>query len=336
MSGTFGTESAWLRFARNWASVRKPASVLESVLLGALFVVLVFAAWWFITRGPVPDRIVGPLTLPSPAETFKKLPQLWGSFETPESTRETLLVNTLVTLRRVALGFSLALIVGVPLGVLVGCFPRFAAFLAPGVMFGRNIPLAAVLPLMLFIFGTGEKNKVMFIFVASVAFVISDSARAVSDVASRYIDTAYTLGASRWQTIIKVLAPLALPTIFSPARVMFGLAFGYIMLAESIRGGDEVGGLGNRIQIFQRRGFREDIYLILIIIPLVAFFVDRMLFWIQRELFPHVYGGDGYLHRAARGVLQLWDDAKRYVFGSAHPPGQVAAAAEKKPATSAP
>jgi NitT/TauT family transport system permease protein len=229
-------------------------------------------------------------------------------------------VNTLVSLRRVALGFALALVVGVPLGIAAGCFPRFAAFLSPLVMFGRNIPLAAVLPLMIFIFGTGERNKVMFIFVASVAFIIADSARAIADVSSRYIDTAYTLGASRWQTITKVLVPLALPSIFGSARVLFGLAFGYIMLAESIRSAEGIGGLGNQIQIFQRRGNRENIYLILITIPLVALFVDRMLFWMQRELFPHVYGGDGYLHRLVRYLGHAWDDLKHVLMGSAPAP----------------
>jgi ABC-type nitrate/sulfonate/bicarbonate transport system permease component len=188
-------------------------------------------------------------------------------------------------------------------------------------MFGRNIPLAAVLPLMYFIFGIGERNKVMFIFVASVAFIISDSARAIADVSTRYIDTAYTLGASRWQTIIKVLVPLALPSIFGSARILFGLAFGYIMLAESIGGGDDVGGLGIQIQVFQRRGYREHIYLILLVIPLVALFVDRVLFWIQRELFPHVYGGDGYLHRLFGFLIRCWEDLKQLVIRGTEPPG---------------
>ena len=72
----------------------------------------------------------------------------------------------------------------------------------------------------------------MFIFIACVAFVISDTARAIADVGSHYIDTAYTLGASRWQMILKVLVPLAMPSVFNSLRLLFGLAFGYIMLAE--------------------------------------------------------------------------------------------------------
>ena len=134
------------------------------------------------------------------------------------------------------------------------------------------------------------------------------------DVSARYIDTAYTLGASRWQTITKVLLPLAAPTIFSACRQMFGLAFGYIMLAESIKIADEVGGLGYQIQIFQRRGFREHIYLIILVIPIVALVIDQTLAWVQRQLFPHVYGGDGVLRTLVRVVLIPWEHLKSLVF----------------------
>jgi len=303
---------------RDWLTLRKPTTTLQAIGLGATCVVICFVGWWCITRGEAEARIVGPLTLPSPAETFGKFSSLWTEF--------ALTRNTLVTLRRVGMGFALALFVGVPVGIAAGCYPRLHAFLSPLIMLGRNIPLAAVLPLMLFIFGAGEKNKVMFIFIASVAFVISDAARAILDVSSRYIDTAYTLGASRWQTITKVLVPLAAPTIFSACRQMFGLAFGYIMLAESIKMADEVGGLGYQIQIFQKRAFREHIYLIILIIPMVALVIDQVLCWMQRQLFPHVYGGDGMLRELLRLVLIPWEDLKSTLFHvqpSSHAPTSV-------------
>jgi len=134
------------------------------------------------------------------------------------------------------------------------------------------------------------------------------------DVAERYVDTAYTLGANRWQTIIKVLVPLAMPAIFSSFRVLFGLAFGYIMLAESMKNPGDVGGLGFEINTFQRRQLREHIYLIILMIPLVALAVDLVLYWIQRQLFPHIYGGAGWLQRLVRLSLHAWDDIKRVFF----------------------
>jgi NitT/TauT family transport system permease protein len=207
----------------------------------------------------------------------------------------------------------------VPLGVLAGCFARLYAFLNPASLFGRNIPIAALIPLMVSFFGISEPQKIMFIFFASVAFIFSDTARAVADVGLHYIDTAYTLGASRWQIVMKVLVPLALPGVFNSLRLLFGLAFGYIMLAEVFFLPSEgAGGLGYIINVSQRLRSEEaaaHIILILLIIPLVALAIDRILYWIQRELFPFRYGGAGVLNHLVRAVLHGWDDLKVWLRG---------------------
>jgi hypothetical protein len=75
-----------------------------------------------------------------------------------------------------------------------------------------------------------------------------------------------------------------------------------------------VGGLGYQIQIFQKRGLREHIYLILLVIPLVALIIDQSLAWIQRQLFPHAYGGDGFLHWVIKQTLKPWEDVKTRFF----------------------
>ena len=286
----------------SWLSIRQPTPQWQAILLGILCIAFCLGLWWFITRGEAEERILTSDKLPSPAETFRELHDLW--FE------RALMLNILVTLKRVVLGFGLALIIGVPLGVLAGCFSRLAAFLSPLVIFGRNIPLAALIPLTIYIFGIGELRTMMFIFIACVAFVIADTARAVSDVDTRYIDTAYTLGARRRHVILKVLTPLAMPAVFNSLRLLFGLAFGYIMLAELIVEEGEVGGLGYLINVSQKRHYIEHIYLILLAIPLVALGIDRLLAAIQRSLFPYRYGGSGHLNRLLKWLLHQWDDLK--------------------------
>jgi NitT/TauT family transport system permease protein len=175
-------------------------------------------------------------------------------------------------------------------------------------IFGRNIPVAALIPLTFSLFGIGELQKALFIFIACVAFVLSDTARGIAEVGGQYIDTAYTLGASRRQVILKVLVPLAMPGIFNSLRLLFGLAFGYIMLAEVIKLGGESGGLGDIIITSQRRGPREHIILVLMIIPLLALGIDRTLYWIQCELFPYRYGGAGILNQGLRAALHGLED----------------------------
>lgn len=288
--------------AKVFRALRQSPTLLQTVFFGALGIGSVFAAWWYVTAGEATERMFPRHVLPSPAETFGEFSHLWFD--------QALTRNLLVTLQRVALGFGLAVLVGIPLGVLCGCFAWARAFCAPLLLFGRNIPIAALTGLTFFFFGVGEEQKVMFIFIACVAFIVSDTATAVQDVAGSYVDTAYTLGASRWQIVLKVLVPLAMPAVFNALRVLFGLAFGYIMLAELVRSDGKYGGLGNIINLAQRRGPREYIFLILLIIPLVAFAIDRLLYWIQRELFPHQYGGTGILNQLVRGIMHVAESIK--------------------------
>lgn len=262
--------------------IREEIPHWKAPVFGAICVALCLALWWFVTRGEAEERILSPLVITSPAETLETFHSLW--FE------RALTRNFTASLWRVCLGFGLAGAIGVPIGVLCGCFARIDAFFLPLTLFGRNAPLAAVIPLTFALFGIGEAQKILFIFLACVAFVISDTAQAVKDVGGQYIDTAYTLGASRWQVIAKVLFPLALPSIFNSLRLLFGIAFGYIMLVESIQLEGEAGGLGQIINISQRRGPKAHTVLVLLLIPLIAYGIDRGLFLIQRQLFPHRYG----------------------------------------------
>ena len=114
-----------------------------------------------------------------------------------------------------------------------------------------------------------------------------------------------------------------MPSIFNSLRLLFGLAFGYIMLAEVIKFGDDVGRPGRHHQ--HRRSAAAatstHILLVLMIIPLVALAIDRLLFWVQRQLFPYQYGGDGLLHRGVRAVLRGWEDLQALFFAA----GRIAA-----------
>ena len=282
--------------------LRGSTSAEAAFLWGSAAILVVLGAWYLATAPlfPVPvgdaaeqpmEReyvpLVSPVMLPGPAAVFDAVPEVF--------TKRRLVANTLVTLKRVVLGFGLAALVGVPLGVAAACFPAVRAFLYPVTIFGRNIPVAALIPLTFFLFGIGEFQKVMFLFIASVAFVISDATAAALEVPERYVDTALTLGASRLQIILKVLVPLAAPAIFNSLRLLFGLAFGYVMLAELVKFGSDSGGLGDLINVSQRRGEREPILIVLILIPLLAYAIDRCLWWLQCDLFPYRYGGKGRL-----------------------------------------
>src|SRR5258708_28118928 len=160
-------------FLRSGLALRRDIPTWQTIACAVACVLFCFGLWWFVTReGPDGERILKRYDLPSPVETFGSFPSLWYD--------RYLTVNTIVTLKRVTLGFGLAAVVGIPLGILCGCFPRVNAFFLPVTIFGRNIPIAALIPLTFGLFGIGELQKVMFIFIACVAFIVSDAAHSVA------------------------------------------------------------------------------------------------------------------------------------------------------------
>ena len=277
----------------------------QSMFAAIVCLGICFCAWWYVTRGEHEERMLGYSQLPSPKEALDYFPKLWDS----KSPQSHLFNNTVRSLTRVAIGFSLALLVGIPLGVAAGCFSVVRAFLSPLILFGRNIPVAALTALVFALFKSGETEKFMFIFIACVAFIVSDAADAIRDVAQRYVETALTLGASRLQIVLKVLVPLALPTIFNSARVLFGLAFGYIMLVEVVNDSDGAGGLGNLLNVGRKRGITEIMAIIILTIPIVAWLIDQCLSLLQCLIFRWKYGRDAEryaLWQLTRGTLRLF------------------------------
>jgi NitT/TauT family transport system permease protein/taurine transport system permease protein len=255
-----------------WRTLRADPPFPIRIGLGAGLIALVFLVWWFVTRGDAISAIISPSKLPSPGAVFRS----YGSLG------DNLSDGIISTLERVVAGVLLAAVIGVVLGVFAATNRAIGSAVAPVVIFLRSIPMGALLPLMLMLFATGEKQKVMFIFFAIVPFVFSDTVKAISIVPQRYIETAQTLGASNRQILRKVLVPLALPDIITSLRFQFGLALGYVMLAEAI---GALSGLGVMLNTNQRLGKIEQNYALLFIIALLAFGIDFVIRFFQRGVF---------------------------------------------------
>jgi ABC-type nitrate/sulfonate/bicarbonate transport system permease component len=253
-----------------WRALRAEPPVHLRTALGITMVALLLLLWWFATHGD--DRLIKPAQLPSPGEVLDEIKPLG---------RRDLVDAILDTLERVFVGVGLAAIVGVGVGVISSANRGIGALLNPLVIFLRSVPMGAMFPLTLLLFSE-QRQKTMFLFLALVAFVFSDTLKAMMSVPERFVETAQTLGASRFQIIRKVLIPLALPDIITSLRFQFGLALGYVMLAEEY---NTRHGLGQMINMSQRLGPIEHVYLLLVLIAMLAFGIDLILRTLQRGLF---------------------------------------------------
>ena len=244
--------------------------------LGVVPIALILLAWFLITAGPAEARVISPTILPSPMEVARSFPELWFD--------RALMRNLMVSLSRVVGGFALAVALVFPLGLLMGSFTRVKAAFSPLSVLGAYLPIPALVPLTLSLFGTGEWQKILFLALAFSIYLLPLVVGAVDTVDDMYLKTAYTLGASRPQAVGKVLLPLAWPDIFRALRMGFGVGWSYILLAEMVDIGKGVGGL---VITSQRRGPREHIYLILLFIVVLAFLTDKLWATVERALFPY-------------------------------------------------
>src|SRR6516164_5994193 len=113
-------ERGFLRHFREFFALRKEIPLWETIVFALLGIAVCFALWWAVTRGEPEERLLSPTSIPSPEEAYASFPSLWFDQELSR--------NLVATLQRVVLGFGLAALVGIPLGVLCGCFSRCHAF----------------------------------------------------------------------------------------------------------------------------------------------------------------------------------------------------------------
>ncbi|OGK08430.1 MAG: hypothetical protein A2W80_14705 [Candidatus Riflebacteria bacterium GWC2_50_8] len=225
----------------------------------------------------VESRKFPPVIIPSPGEVFGSLPALWSQRNLP--------LNMLYSFMRVGAGFLVAFLVAFPMALLMGTFSKLKSLFSPLMLFGGYLPIPALVPLTMILFGTTEQQKIMFLALGFTIYLLPLFVKALEEVDNVYLQTGYTLGARKYDVLNRILLPIALPNMFDAMRIGFGVGWGYIILAEMVDMGSF--GVGTLILTSQRRGPREDIYLVLIAIVVLAFITDKIWDMVDRELFPY-------------------------------------------------
>jgi taurine transport system permease protein len=183
----------------------------------------------------------------------------------------TLWEHTRFSLQRVLIGFLLGSIIGIPLGYAMGLTNWSRGWFDPIVEFMRPVPPLALIPLMIIWFGIGETSKVILLFLAALWIMIIAARSGVSGVAIAKVHAAYSLGASKWQILTKVIVPNSLPEIFTGARVAMGVCWGTVVAAELVAA--EVG-LGKMIVVASKFQLTDIVLVGIILIGVIGFLID--------------------------------------------------------------
>jgi NitT/TauT family transport system permease protein len=223
--------------------------------------------WWTVTT----FGNIDPKFLPSPAKVMEAFGRLW-------STRE-LLKDTVASLWRVGVGFLLAAILSIPVGVLMGSFPSIRALLEP--LFGlmRYMPAPAFIPLLILYLGIGESPKITLIFIGVFFFNSLMVMDTVKFVPKDLIEATYMLGGNRWEALTQVILPHVLPGILDSCRINLAAAWQLVIVSELIAATE---GLGRRISVAGRFLKTDEIFVGLIVIGVIGLAFDLLFQYLLR------------------------------------------------------
>jgi len=246
-------------------------SKARQLSISVLAVAVVFGLWAFFTY----PGLIRPFFLPSPTTVGRSIIKLFSEFD--------LLTDIAVSVFRIVLGFSLACIISVPLGILTGLSKKAAAFFDPIVGFVRYIPPSAFVPLFILWFGIGNLEKVLIIFAGVVSFLTILIFDVVSNIKKEFTEAALTLGAKPKEVVFKVIIPQALPGIWDAMRAMIGAAWTYLVVAEMVA---STSGLGHLIITSQRFLQTPNVIAAILVIGAIGLLTNYLFKAGHRILFP--------------------------------------------------
>lgn len=247
-----------------WRIVEDIPLALKWVLIILSFLVPLIL-WWALSS----TGAVSPSFLPSPVKVIEAFGTLWE--------KGYLLKDTTSSCFRVGMGFLLAAIISVPIGIGMGTFPSIRALLEPIIGFVRYMPAPAFIPLLIIYLGLDEPPKIALIFIGTVFFNILMIMDAVKFVPKELIETTYTLGGRQSQVLFNVITPYVTPKIIDAFRVNMAASWNLVVIAELVAANE---GLGKRVELAQRFFRTDEIFALLLILGLIGFCLDLFFRWL--------------------------------------------------------
>lgn len=256
--------------------IRKDIDKKKYLLLAVLSFVVIVLFWFFISESGAIKEIF----LPKPKNVV--------NYYIDSIKDGSLWENTKISIYRITLGFVYAIILGIPVGILVGTLKKIEAVIRPLCEFIRYMPVPAFVPLIMVWVGIEESAKITVIFIGTffqLVLMVADDAMSVPD---DLINAGYTLGSSTKKTIFKILIPAMMPRLMETLRMMIGWAWTYLVSAELVAANT---GLGYTILKSQRFLKTDAIFANIILIGLLGLITDRIFAIVNKKLFPWAEGG---------------------------------------------
>lgn len=214
-----------------------------------------FLAWWY-----------GPTTIASPAEVWTAAKELAES--------GVLWTSIWASAQRILIGWSLGVVIGAPIGILMGRVNIVRQLLDPYIEFFRFIPPIAFVTLAVVWFGIGETSKVVLIFYTSVFIVTVSTIAATVSISDNKLQAAANLGAGKLQLMKTVVLPSSVPGIITGARLAMGNSFLTIVSAEIVAADH---GIGSMIWQARNYGRIDWTFVGIIVLGIMGFVFDRIL-----------------------------------------------------------
>lgn len=240
-------------------------------LLAAASFGLIFTLWCAFSYG----GLVKEIFLPTPGAVFKSFIKMY---------HEGILISyTLDSTYRVMVGWGMAVIVAIPLGMLIATSRKAEAIFQPTIEFARYLPVVALVPLTVLYFGIGDMQKFVIIFLGTFFQLVLMVTDVTANVPRDLLRASATLGASKWQTYRLVLLPAALPGIMDNLRITVGWAWTYLVVAELVAANS---GLGYMVLKAQRFLAIDQLFAGLIILGSLGLFTDFFFRWLTKVVVP--------------------------------------------------
>jgi nitrate/nitrite transport system permease protein len=197
-------------------------------------IALLVAVWGLLTMNST--------TFPTPAATFEAAVKLFADpFYSKGPNDQGIGWNVLFSLQRVAVGFGMAALVGIPMGFMLGRFTFLNRMVNPLVSLLRPVSPLAWLPIGLLVFKAANPAAIWTIFICSIWPMIINTAVGVQRVPADYLNVARVLNLSEWKIMTRILFPAVLPYMLTGVRLSVGTAWLVIVAAEMLTGGVGIG-----------------------------------------------------------------------------------------------